>query len=799
MKAMNSVETVKKTALREQPGLLALTVLAGLLVGPARPALAQSNAGPFSNCKVGFTIRQSIETVYAKDDPTKAIGQLLKGSPLNPVTIECDDTKIFANEIEWHEAEEMAYARGSVVLMQSDLNVYADHAVIHRRTRNGTFHMARGTARLTDGKVDRSLFGTLEPEVMFRAETLEKVGPRTYRLTNGGFTTCAQPSPRWDMTGSSGTIVLDKRALLKNAVLRVKNVPVFYVPVIYYPLSQDDRSTGFLLPTYSTSSIKGTGLSNAFFWAIDRSQDATFYHDWYAKTGQGYKGEYRFVASPGSRGEMSLFMLDEKEQTDEVGNITRQAHRAYDVQGHASLSLPRGFQLFGRTNYVTDITTKQLYQQNLAEASRRDRYIGATLNGNLGRYRVSANVEQRDAFFEDPQTDGTIDFQARRQGRLPSVSVSAGEKPIGRSRLYFGVNGEMANLVSHDDLDNPLTNHSLWRFDTAPTFRFPLSTLPYLQATTSGSYRLTHWLESIDPVTHVQTNRPLTRQLLDLQMRLKGPVFSRIFQPKENNYADRFKHLIEPNFSIRWLSPFDRREEVVQFDGVDYDVGGTMTINYSLANQVLAKRKRNGVAGDVRTILTVNIGQSYYTNTLAARFDPNYQSNTNSKFSALAIDVLGAPADHLSARFRTEIDPRFRRPRNFSLSSGYDTPRSQISAGWRKYYQFSQGENQPGFESNVTSHSLYANASLKFLQNRVGGTYGFDYDIRTQAFVQQRWIAYYNAQCCGISIDYQNAVVAGFGLPNSLKDRRFGLSFTLAGIGSFANPFGAFGDNSGRR
>ena len=59
------------------------------------------------------------------------------------------------------------------------------------------------------------------------------------------------------------------------------------MPVIYYPLEEDDRSTGFLLPTYTTSSIKGSGLSNAFFWAIDRSQDATFYHDCYSKTGQG--------------------------------------------------------------------------------------------------------------------------------------------------------------------------------------------------------------------------------------------------------------------------------------------------------------------------------------------------------------------------------------------------------------------------------------------------------------------------------------------------------------------------------
>jgi hypothetical protein len=31
------------------------------------------------------------------------------------------------------------------------------------------------------------------------------------------------------------------------------------------------------------------------------------------------------------------------------------------------------------------------------------------------------------------------------------------------------------------------------------------------------------------------------------------------------------------------------------------------------------------------------------------------------------------------------------------------------------------------------------------------------------------------------------------------QDRRFGISFTLAGIGSFSNPMGAFGNNTGRR
>jgi len=108
---------------------------------------------------------------------------------------------------------------------------------------------------------------------------------------------------------------------LKNAVLRVKGVPLLYVPVMYYPLGEDGRSTGFLLPTYKTTTISGWGISNAFFWAINRSQDATFYHDWTSKAGQGMGTEYRFVSAPGSSGRGKLYMIDENERIAEDGSV----------------------------------------------------------------------------------------------------------------------------------------------------------------------------------------------------------------------------------------------------------------------------------------------------------------------------------------------------------------------------------------------------------------------------------------------------------------------------------------------
>ncbi len=67
-------------------------------------------------------------------------------------------------------------------------------------------------------------------------------------------------------------------------------------------------------------------------------------------------------------------------------------------------------------------------------------------------------------------------------------------------------------------------------------------------------------------------------------------------------------------------------------------------------------------------------------------------------------------------------------------------------------------------------------------------------------FIQQRYTTYYNSQCCGVAIEYQTfnygGSLAAYGLT---QDKRFNLSFTLAGIGTFSNLFGAFGGQQGGR
>ena len=134
-----------------------------------------------------------------------------------------------------------------------------------------------------------------------------------------------------------------------------------------------------------------------------------------------------------------------------------------------------------------------------------------------------------------------------------------------------------------------------------------------------------------------------------------------------------------------------------------------------------------------------------------------------------------------------EFDQQDGALRTIQASGSSNYRAAQMNVGWSRVNYESQG-------SQARRQSAFnASSTFNFAQGRYGGTYALDWDITRGYIIQQRWVGFYNAQCCGIAVEYQQfkfptSVIAG--IP---QDRRFNLSFTLAGIGSFSNFFGAFG------
>jgi LPS-assembly protein len=714
------------------------------------------------------------------------------GTEDQPARILCDDMQFFADFAEIFKKQDLVTARGHVVFVSRGNRIWADRMEYNTRTRTGTFYNARGSAVLGDRgpTTDRSLFGTQEPEAAFWGERLEKVGPKKYKITRGGFTTCVQPTPRWELVSGTVTLNLDDYAWLTNSLFRVKGVPLMYLPVFYYPIQEDDRATGFLIPTYGSSTVKGQIFSNAFFWAIGRSHDATIYHDWMTKAGQQLGGEYRYVLGPGSQGNSRFTYLDENPITTTANGVaqTTAGTKSYSIGGDLTQRLPGTFSLRANADYFSSIVTQQTYQQDLMRATNRTRRFGTYVNGTAAGLQIAATADRNDFF--NTATSLTS------YGALPRVNVSRPERPIAGSPIYFGVGGEYVTLLRSTENDGVKTNdQGLSRFDVAPTLRVPFNRWPFLGINSTFSWHGTYWTESLTDPPVVQVNEGIGRQYFDLSVRTTGPVFNRIFNPPQGREGTKFKHVIQPSVTMQYVSAIDEFDRIVKLESIDYVLGRTQ-FTYDLTNRLYAKK-------DVaREVLSVAINQTYYTDENAAKYDRQYQSSFTarapSKFSPVALMVRASPTDRLQGDFRTEWDPDAHALTTISANATFARGGwLNGSAGWsqRRYIPDLPGFNDP----NRADQYINGVVNIRRFANRVGGTYAFNYDIQRDRFLNQRWVAYYNAQCCGVGFEYQTFNLQGSLVPTAVpQDRRFNISFTLAGIGTFSNLFGAFGGQQTR-
>ncbi|MEZ5287703.1 MAG: putative LPS assembly protein LptD [Vicinamibacterales bacterium] len=427
-----------------------------LLVVAAAPASAQFVPG--------WVTRQfTFERIDA--DRVRLTGEVEiegeKGSPN-------EGQKFFANEGLLNIRTGELTASGNVVFTTPDSRIAAETVVFNTHTKLGTFTNASGSASLGErGQQDRSMFGTMEPDVYFYGQTIEKIGADKYRISRGGFTTCVQPTPRWEIVSNNATVNLHDYALLRNAVIRVKDVPVFYLPIMYYPIQDDDRATGFLLPTYGRSTYRGSSLSNAFFWAISRSQDATFMHDWFTSRGQGAGAEYRYMVTPQSQGDFRFYRLQEKET--ETNGFVDPARTSYRLTSNVTQSLPGGLRGRARLDYFSDIQAQQLYNNNLYQQTFSTRSLGGGVSGAWRGLSVSGSFQRTESFLS---TDSSF-----VSGQAPGVVASFTGQRLGSLPLYVSMNLDATRVIWENRFGGEVADYGLGRVDLLPSIRAPLSTL----------------------------------------------------------------------------------------------------------------------------------------------------------------------------------------------------------------------------------------------------------------------------------------------------------------------------------
>lgn len=126
-----------------------------------------------------------------------------------------------------------------------------------------------------------------------RAEILDKNHMRLHGVQYSGFD---GDNPAWYIRSSQvDTYDDENEGVARHGVLYFQDTPILYAPYLTFPL-RNERKSGFLLPTYGTSSNSGIELTTPYYLNLAPNYDATLYPRFMSKRGLLLGTEFRHLS-----------------------------------------------------------------------------------------------------------------------------------------------------------------------------------------------------------------------------------------------------------------------------------------------------------------------------------------------------------------------------------------------------------------------------------------------------------------------------------------------------------------------
>jgi LPS-assembly protein len=644
------------------------------------------------------------------------------------------DMRLQANELDLYEEEmpdgkvqRRVEATGEVVFIQQDQRLSGTSAVLDLNTGRGRLLQARGF---------------LEPGVFIEADEIERESASVYRIKGGTFSSCYQPHPRWSFSAHSAKVKINHYVLAKAVDFHILDVPTpLFLPLFYYPLREDQRSTGFLFPQVGHG-FRGYEISSGFFWAMGRSVDQTFTVERFSEYGTGFGHEFRYRLPTPSYGNFDTYALQHIDGGGWDHTIDWDAVQALPAKVTARVSVHRT----SSTSFQNDI------QDNLDLASFRTERSTVGLSRNF-RFGYLQFLGDSDRTFFPGDT-------SRTHERLPSLTLTRSPLRLGRTGVLLGYGLRAEHLGNGDQ--NAIDRY--WRYDASTDVSRPFGTT-FLTVTPQVQARFTRY-DGREDASGVFQPLPLDRPYVEASVGIDGPQIARVFQTSGGFYSARWKHVIEPVVTFRYKSRFDEFSQIPNFDRIDPLGIGTSQLDYGLVQHFWAKRPLRGSNKEVPyELLTWTVTQSYYTQTRASQFDPNYLSSTFNSLgktvssgasahnkSPIASQLNFRPLPELSTNFNLGYDVYAHGLSWLNLNSSANFDRVGFDVGWT-VSKFAQPDS--GL-LNTATNTIRGRARLKLIPNKIAMDGRVTYDLIQKQTLETAASLRYDVQCCGFVVEYNH-------------------------------------------
>jgi LPS-assembly protein len=717
---------------------------------------------------------------------------------------------LYADEMTYNSDTGEAAGEGHLVLDggPNDEHIQSSHGAYNFRSESGKFYNVVGTigVRMIGGK---SVLTSSSP-FAFTGKTVEKTGSDHFLVYDGSITTCELPKPKWQFDSHKVVVDVGGNAQVYRSGFKIRGVPVFYFPWAAFPTERLARQSGFLIPSFGRSSTNGTLIGESYYWAINRSMDTTLGGEYYSQRGWAQRGQFRARPSDTSYVLLTYF-----------GVIDRKRQGGQEVLLNGEGRFFKNFRAVSNIDYLSSFVFRLAFSETFMQAVNSEVKSQAFLTNNTNGFSYNALVQRYQNFESTTAGDVVTILHA------PSVEVSSVDRRLSHTPFYWSFDAAAEGLSRSEP--GFRTANLVGRLDLNPSIAMPLSFAGWTLRP-ELSLRNTAYTQQLLPGTSVGTasSHAVDRRALEGSVDLRPPSLSRVFQ--KEILGQKWKHVIEPHATYRYVTGVDNFANILRFDARDI-LSNTNEVEYGIIQRLYAKRTseqpencaargmsslRIGAPVDqlqpwermykrevttchgplVREIITWQITQKYF-------LDPDF----GGALVAGRRNVLSTTADFSGIAFLTEprhLTPLISRLRAQTSSRtdaewdiDYDFKEHRVNASTVLFnyhfgdYTIGGGDAYvqalPGIVTTTTRQQDFNQFRILLgygHPNKRGfsGATAFGFDANL-GFLQYATVqTSYNWDCCGISLEYRR-----FALGAVRNENQFRFNFTLANIGSFGN------------
>jgi len=519
-----------------------------------------------------------------------------------------EPVQVKGNTLTYEQQSNVATATGDVVVTKGETELTADKVTVNRDTNEMTatgnvvlrdlrgsikadamrLEMENETGDITNGTVTLP-----RQQYVLTGKSLQKSYGQTYHIEDGTLTTCQCDNfakADWSIGGKTIDVDRRGRGTVRHGIFRVRDVPLLYIPYGSVPIT-NDRQSGLLFPYYGFSSKRGFVWQQPFYWAINKSYDATVTTDVETSARLGGWGEFRYAPSERTEGLFSASYFNE--QIRGPATTTSPIDR-WSVTGVHRQSLPHDWRLYSDLFFVSD-------DFFLREVSHRALNLGSALEiddwdlrtrrftdsrvGGVKTWR-HALLRGEAVYYQDLRRDQDYAFQ-----ELPRVQFQ-GQRRVWKDRLDVGIGVDGADFYRN-------RGYTGQRLDLAPWVGMPFQLGKYFY----GSMKVT----GRETVYHMTSEAPglvalpeggrlhgdRTRETVQFQAEL-GTRLSRVFHINWGKLR-QVQHVIEPRVNY-YYTPFVDQLDLPLYDALDRFNKRNLFV-YGVDNYILGKFSASASTG----------------------------------------------------------------------------------------------------------------------------------------------------------------------------------------------------------